>query len=180
MADQTAWAVVAAFVTGAGLDALRGSIASRHAKKARAAERDSLFDDRQADFERNTLLEYEQVIEKLTRLTARVHLAYEKEYRSTGHFARSQLPDELGGDTGREISEECSRLSSRIIDDDIRTLASKLQGMCRAVIHTFQCDEEIGGDVREQNRSEFNQAMSMALEMREAIGAKLRELYLRR
>jgi hypothetical protein len=180
MADQTAWAVVAAFISGAGLEALRGSIAARHAKNTRSAERRGLFDDRQADFERSTLLDYEQAIDKLLRMTTRIHLAYEAEYRTTGDFARSQLPDELGGEPSREIARECSRLSSRIIDDDIRELAEELHKRCSAVINTFQRDEDIGGYVRERNIIELDQAMTLALQMRQEIGSKLRGLYLRR
>lgn len=180
MADQTVWAVVAAFISGAGLDALRSGIAARQAKAARTTERQALFDDRQADFERATLLDYEEAMHKLTRLTAKAYMEYEKEYREFGSYGRNLLPDELGGDASRECATTCSKLSNRIIDDSIRASALKLQGMCSAVMNTFQSDAQNPIEIREQCRREFNQAMLLAIEMHTEIGRKLRDLYLRR
>lgn len=179
MPDASSWGVIAAFLSGAGLEALRSGLSSRQARRLRRSEREIQLDDRQVQFEIDTLLQLEEAVAKLVRMATRTHIENLKEFRDTARYGYAQLPDEIGGESSVSINREVSKLASRVIDDGVRAHVEKVRDLvARLAMTRFASDD--GKEGAAAVESALNALMGATSETFKEIGQKLRELYMKR
>jgi len=97
--------------------------------KEREARLSTRHDQRIASriaFQRDTLLQLQDAVQKLARATGQMHHLDEMAFRKTNVWRKEQLPDEL--DQGYFVAQtQTSMLSSRVRDDRVRQLVSQLK-----------------------------------------------------
>jgi glucose-6-phosphate-specific signal transduction histidine kinase len=94
-------------------------------RKAALAER---LQDRRHDWQRDVLLELQDDLQKLTRVTVKILLQDLKTVREQGGFFR--LPEELGGDESLAVTVAVQKLRSRTLADDLRALVGDFVNFC--------------------------------------------------
>ena len=122
--------------------------------------------ERRATFQRETLLNLQEEIVKLTRAAGRMHHLDVMEYRKSGKWRGFQFPEELN-DGAHQANVRMIVLTSRVQDGRIREMADTLR--------THACC--VGACATEESALAALAQMTAVLEpIHERIGAVLRKL----
>jgi len=124
-------ATLAAGVVGTlGGQGLRERFTLGREREARKAERDVTRDA----FQRGTLLELQDAIQRVIRATNLIRTHHDNVYASDGTYARELDPPELT-DGKREAMAVATRLRQRVLDDELRQRIRELQELCTVIIY---------------------------------------------
>jgi hypothetical protein len=161
---------ISSVVAGGGLTMLSSWIADRRLtardRERRSEEERERLQVRRKDFQRDTLLELQIASQKLLRNAgASLHQDI-MAHRKTGIWQKQQLPGDLS-DGHLRWSTEMMLLSSRVLDEEIRSLADQLRTLTVTVGFSNNEDDAEAG-------------MSAAAEVQQAlirrIGKLVREM----
>lgn len=94
-------------------------------RQAALAER---LQDRRHDWQRDVLLELQDQLQKLTRVTGKILMQDLKTLREEGRV--TQLPAGLGGDDALAVTVAVQKLRSRTLADDLRKLVGEYVNFC--------------------------------------------------
>ena len=135
-------------------------------REARTAARRDLMIERRIVFQRETLLNLQDAIVKLTRAAGRMHHLDEIEHRKSGKWAGMLFPDDLDA-SSHEANVTIMVLTARVRDDRIRELVTKFRSHANRV----------GISKTREADLQALEGMSAALEpLHERIGEVLRTL----
>jgi hypothetical protein len=100
------------------------ALGATYLQQSHASKREREASKRQAEerkhaFQRDTVLELQEVLAGLARLHAGLHHHSEMEWRKSGQWGRSQLPDDINEGVLTE-AVRVVMLAERIDDDDLR------------------------------------------------------------
>lgn len=94
-------------------------IQSRHADSLRSAASKEEREERHRAFQRETLIELQDVIHDLCRMVIRGHLEDVASYRKTGEWGRQALSEEVN-EGQRVLRRRAMLLTSRVSNDELR------------------------------------------------------------
>lgn len=183
--DATNWiALVGAIVGSGGFSAFGGYLlAGRNDRKKdeRQSEREvKALSEKQAvegrNFQRETLLELQDLLYSLNRNFGKARHADEMKFRETGRYGRDQLPGSLS-DEFTELLTEIHRLRVRIFDPELRNAINDYASM--AVDATGVGARQEGDDEdhrREVRRSELRMLNAFG-PLEEKLGAAIRSQF---
>lgn len=164
------WFPVVTLVIGIVLKGFYDSIAdrriARREKESRIETRRDAQLLRKAEFQRETILELQEQIARLTRATGKMHYADIMEFRKTGVWGKGQFPDEAN-ENAFEATTQISLLRVRIDDEGVRETARKFLGAC-AVVALARSEDEA--------ETRFMFVTGMVEGLSEQIGDVLRNL----
>ncbi len=106
----------------------RDERADRRETKARRAALAERLEEKRHTFQRDTLLELQDVLLHLTRWRGLVNAQDVKTLKEHGKLF--QLPDELGGEEPRLAVASAQRLRTRVLDADLRRQINEFIGVC--------------------------------------------------
>lgn len=113
------WLPAATFAVGIvgtlGTQALRERSTGKREQAARTAEREIARNV----FQRDTLLELQDVVRRLVENTLELLLHRSSVFEETGRWARDPYPNELSAASG-SVTADMTRLRQRILDDALR------------------------------------------------------------
>lgn len=95
-------------------------------REARSATRHDQRVASRITFQRETLLQLQDAVQKLTRATGRTNHLDEMAYRKTNEWRKEQLPEDLN-DGYFVASTQTALLSSRVRDEAVRQLVEKFR-----------------------------------------------------
>jgi len=135
-------------------------------REAREATRQVQLFERRANFQRETLLNLQDAVVKLTRTAGRMHHIDEMEHRKTGKWGGFSFPEGLSDDA-LQAGVAIMVLTSRVRDEQIREM-----------VKTFKSNaNRIGISPNEQATRKALEGMIEVLEpLHERIGEILRKL----
>jgi hypothetical protein len=138
MPDAATWAVIIGPITtllsglggywlaGRNEEARDQRAAAREAAGRRAALAERLEEDRHT-FQRDTLLELQDELQRLARITTRINLQDEKTLKERGQLY--QLPEGLS-DEAHQIVISLQRLRARALDPELRQAVADFVALC--------------------------------------------------
>jgi len=110
------------FAAGGITEWFRDKRTSKREREAReSASRAQRF-ERRTNFQRETLLNLQDSVAKLARVTGKMNYLDSMEYRKTGKWGGQQFPENLSDDA-QQANVSVMLLTSRVRADDIRELA---------------------------------------------------------
>jgi hypothetical protein len=138
-------------------------------KKEREARLALRHDQRVANriiFQRDTLLQLQDAVQKLARATGQTHHLDEMAYRKTQTWRKAQLPEDLN--EGYFVAQtQTALLSSRVRDDKVRHLVERLRTISTdAILATTPTD----------GRNELQNLMVVSNELHSRIGELIRTI----
>jgi len=142
----------------------------REARARRAALAERLEEERHT-FQRDTLLELQDVLLRLSRWQGLVTSQDVKTLKE--HGKRFQLPDEIGGEEPRNLVASAHRLRTRVLDSGLRTAIGDFIILCAqatAGLDGMESDMAI-----HQLQSRDSEAATRYVELSERIGEHLRK-----
>jgi hypothetical protein len=166
----TTWFPVLTLLIGYGTKSLSDWIQNKRVitrdREAREAARHDQRVARRITFQRETLLELQEVSMQLGRATGKAHHLDEIAYCESNSWRKSLLPDDL--DEGyRTAQARVLMLGVRVRDDNIRRLVDQLKQCSTATLFSAQ-------------RDDANRAMATMIsvhdELHKRIGELLREI----
>jgi hypothetical protein len=145
------------------------------AENERLSEQHRRETDREgAGFQRETLIELQDWLVRLARVTALIYQQHELEYRCTGAWGRERL----GGSLSVEFHEairNVRRYSVRVRDDEVRREAKELVELAGVIVDDGRDEDD------EVARRDAVQALEAAYALNDVlndhIGQRLRELF---
>jgi len=154
------------FVTAGISEWFRDRRALGREREAREATRRVQLSERRANFQRETLLNLQDAIVKLSRAAGRMHHLDEMEYRKTGKWGGHLFPDDLDDDA-HHANVTSMVLTSRVRDERIRELAETFRSYANMVgiSQTEQAEKEA-----------VRRAIELLQPLHERIGEVLRKL----
>lgn len=139
------------------------------------ARRNAECEAAQAVLQRETLVELQEWLQKLVRVTVRAQLATEQEYREHGTFGRQMLPDDIS-DGSHEATVNVQRLRVRVIDDQVRDGSRQIIGLCTEVaMPAPRALPPPHRSARSQSQQRLEAASDALSKMHERIGLLLRQ-----
>lgn len=168
--DINAWIPVASVVIGFFSKGFLDFLADhRQAKEQRATKREDRAEAarlRRIEFQRSVLIELQEVIQSLGRLTAQVFLEDEANHRSSGLWGRAQVNSEVS-ESLRQAQSRSTLLRSRVASALIREQFGDF-GMAVAGVT----------EAKDEQRAMFMylEAQTQAENLHVLIGAELRRL----
>lgn len=135
-------------------------------REARNATRREQRFERRTKFQRETLIELQEILQRLLRANGRAVFLDRKALRAGGEWGKQLLPDDLDA----EISATNVRsmlLAARVRDDEIRKLTEELRDKCGSVLFSKGEAEAMGVMV---------EASDMFGSLNERIGKQIRQL----
>lgn len=164
------WFPVVTLIVGVMLKGVFDKFADRRAaSREREARREGRLDAirlRRVEFQRATLLEFQETITRMVRSVFNVHHADTMAYKQKGKWKQHLLPDDIAEENRRELAR-FSELRVRVRDEKIRSLSKNLSDECLKTMYA-------------NDMSVANDAMSSvarsATALHERIGEILRAL----
>jgi len=141
----------------------------REVRARRAALAERLEEERHT-FQRDTLLELQDVLLELSRWSGLVITQDVKTLKEQGKL--SQLPDGLGGEEPRLLVASAQRLRTRVLDDDLRHAIGDFITLCTR-FSSGLAKVEAGEIIRELHRRD-RAAVTAYDDLAEKIGEHLR------
>lgn len=178
-ATVPAWVAILGPLVGyaiaVGTELLRGRQARIREREARRDTRQAAREDARDSFERETLLQLQDAVAALMRNTARVQHEEEMEYRRSGRWGRSALPEEIEGEISIQFPRDVQRLRVRLLDDRLRELVNEWSSFAAAATIPAM-REETDAEARLRSTAAWKRCSDLYIEMAEAIGERLRVL----
>jgi hypothetical protein len=147
------------------------------AENERLSEQHRRETDREgAGFQRETLIELQDWLVRLARVTALIYQQHELEYRRTGAWGRERL----GGSLNVEFHEairNVRRYSVRVRDDEVRREAKQLVELCVAGVLVADGRDEDDEVARRDAAQALEAAYALNDVLNDHIGQRLRELF---
>jgi hypothetical protein len=172
MADGTGsvWLPIATLIFGYGVKSFEDWIQHRREMaKDRETRRATRHDQRVASritFQRETLLQLQDAVQKLARATGRTNHLDEMAYRQTNQWRREQLPEDLN--EGYFVaSTQTALFSSRVRDDAVRQLVERFR-----TVSTDAILAETPANARRQ----LQDLMGLSNELHSRIGKLIRTI----
>jgi hypothetical protein len=109
-------------------EAARDERTAQREEANRAAALAERLQDRRYDWQRQVLLELQDELQKLARLTGKILMEDQKTVREHGKIFR--LPEGLGGEASLAVTVAVQKLRSRILADDLRALVGDFVNSC--------------------------------------------------
>lgn len=109
-------------------------------RNAALAER---LQDRRHDWQRDVLLELQDELQTMTRVTMKILLQDQKTVREQGGVF--QLPEGLGGDESLAAQVAVQKLQSRTLADDLRALVGEFVNFCTLASSASRDADRAGG-----------------------------------
>jgi hypothetical protein len=130
MADASGWLPFVTLVLGYGMKTVEDWVQHRRTvakeREVRASTRHEQRIASRVTFQRDTLLQLQDAVQKLARATGQTYHLDEMAFRKTNAWRKNQLPEEL--DQGYFVAQtQTSMLSSRVRDDRVRELVAQLK-----------------------------------------------------
>ena len=162
----TTWFPVLTLLIGYGTKALSDWIQSRRVvardREVREAARHDQRVAQRITFQRETLLELQEVSMQLSRATGRANHLDEMAYRESNSWSKSLLPDDL--DEGYRMAQaRVLMLGVRVRNENIRKLADQLKQCSTATLFSAQ-------------RDEANRAMATMISVHDELHKRIGEL----
>ena len=104
---------------------------TREREKRQESRRDQ-FLERLATFQRQTLLDLQEVAQQLARSVVEIYRHDQKSYHDTGKWRGELIPDELD-ERCRQAQARTSMLGSRVRDESVRELVEQLKDHATAM-----------------------------------------------
>lgn len=172
MPDANQWfplvAVAFGFAGALVTEVLRDWRATRREDRRRAVERDRIREDARDAFQRETLLELQEMVQRHLRANGAIHHHDVIESRRSGTWGRSRIPAELN-DEDFETGTRLILLSSRVLDDETRTAVEQFKKLAASTV-THQSELESEGALSEMGEL-------VAAQIHPRIGELLRTTY---
>jgi hypothetical protein len=170
MADASGWLPFVTLALGYGIKTLEDWIQHRRTMaKEREARASMRHDQRIASriaFQRDTLLQLQDAVQKLARAAGRTHHLDEMAFRETKVWRKERLPEELN--QGYLVAQtQTSMLSSRVRDDRVRELVAQLK--------TASTDVVLARDDRASHHG-LQRIISLSEELHGRIGELIRTI----
>lgn len=121
--------LILGFVAALATDYFRDKRLLAREREARADQRREAVQLRRLEFQRATLLEFQEAISKVARMTGAGHHQDVMAFRTSGVWGKQQLTEEVN-EGGLQARTWFSRLQNRIADDPLRSLATKFSDAC--------------------------------------------------
>jgi hypothetical protein len=164
---STLTGTISGYVYAARNDEARDRRADQRETRARRSALAERLEEERHTFQRDTLLELQDVLLELDRWHGLVCECYEKALKE--HRKLIPLPDELGGDGARLRVASAQRLRSRVLDPVLRASIGEFIGDC-AWDSTYLESMETGAAIKELHRRDFTVATAY-----EALTARIGE-----
>jgi len=140
---MTAWFPVLTLLIGYGTKSLSDWIQNKRAivreREAREAVRHDQRVARRITFQRETLLELQEVAMQLARATGHAHHLDEMAFRESNQWRKSLLPDDLD-EAYRVAQARTLMLSVRVRDDAVRKLVDEFKSDSTATLFSANRD----------------------------------------
>ena len=179
LVDQTVplWVVLvlpfAGYIAAAATEYLRGQQALNRERQARSDARKAAREAARDAFERETLLEFQDVMASLMRNAARILHESEMEFRQSGTWGRRLLPEAIGGEASVSLARDFHRLRVRVLDDALREESKEWWLLCAAATIGVMRNEP-DKDARQRANDAWTRSTAIYEELAEAIGERLR------
>lgn len=164
------WFPVVTLIVGAALKGLFDALTDRRAlHREREARREQRLDAirlRRTQFERETLLELQDVVLKLARHTGRGNYEDVVAHHKSGNWRKALLSDEVNKGS-QEAQASLNRLRVRVRDEEIRRLAATFSETCAQVF--MSSSKEAADEALARMSNQF-------IELQERVGDVLRSL----
>jgi hypothetical protein len=109
-------------------EAARDIRAAQREQANRAADAAERRQEQRHDWQRQVLLDLQDELQRLARVTGRSLLQDAKTVREQGKLF--QLPDELGGEESRAATVAVQKLRTRVLDNELRSRIHHFLGFC--------------------------------------------------
>lgn len=135
-------------------------------REARREARKTVLEQRRADFQRQTLIELQEICATLLRKTGQAHHCDEMALKKTGEWQKAFLPDEVDEEFN-QAQRRALVLLVRVRDTEVRRLAQDLKSLCADVVQSQGLDA---------SRRAALQMLTAYEELNQRIGVALRDL----
>jgi hypothetical protein len=139
---------------------------SKREREARNDTRREQRFERRASFQRQTLLDLQDAVQKLLRVTGKMHHLDTIASRSGGEWHKQLYPDDVDNEA-HSTNVQTILLGVRVRDDSIRSMAKELKEKCNSVL--FSKNEADGDRI-------MLEAAKIFEVLNERIGERLRQL----
>lgn len=168
--EPKVWFPVVTLIVGAALKGAGDFVAHHRTtareREARLAQRRDAAHIRRIDFQRDTLLELQDVCQTLARHTGRMNFEDEMVYRDSSEWGKSRVSE--GTSEGFRVCQAAiSKLRGRVRNDTIRQLVKGLSSECTSVA----CAR-----TKDASDSAMSRMAPVLEELNEQIGIVLRTL----
>jgi hypothetical protein len=169
---------VIGYLAAVGTEYMRGRQTLEREREPRRHERQTGRSDARDAFERDTLLELQDALAEFARNCGKIQHLDEMEYRESGVWGRQLLGDEVGGEGSLEYIRRIQRLRVRVLDDNIRARVREYIDHASASTIGAMRDEP-AASARARSVSHWAAATDTYMPLFDAIGERLRQLFLR-
>ena len=150
------------------LDWGRDARTYKREKAAREAARRDAILERRNEFQRETLLSLQEAVLRLMQTSAKLHLLYLDNLKTHGTGYATDAPAELAKDN-QDANGLTAMLSSRVRDEEVRTLLQTLKNYLNAAVSPSNRSIEV-------SRAAWTQVTQNAVALNLRIGDALRSL----
>jgi gas vesicle protein len=133
--DAASWGFIGTLIgaiVGASASVLTTTINSRNGLRLQKVSNDLDRAERSRAFQRETLLNTQDIVQDLMRLMARAYIADMSAHRQSGQWGRNMLPDELN-ESMLIANRKMIAYVERVADDSLRSTLKNLHGQISRV-----------------------------------------------
>lgn len=164
------WFPVITLILGAVLKGVFDLLTERRSenrnRRARIEQRRDTLQAKRIEFQQATLLEVQEVTARLVRMAGRINVHDEMQFRATGDWHGSRLPEEV--DQGFLVEQTSfNRLRVRIRDDQAREVAKQFS---EAIVNSTLARSQ------SEAQAHLHEMMGYLITFSERVGVLLREL----
>jgi hypothetical protein len=139
---------------------------SKREREARNATRREQRFERRSSFQRQTLLDLQDAVQKLLRTTGKMHHLDSIAHRSGAEWHRQLYPDDLDNEA-HLVNVQTTLLAVRVRDDSIRSMVKDLKDKCGSVVFS---------NTKADSDRFMEAAVAIFETLNERIGERLRQL----